>query len=89
MIKYIVTAGSTHKFKFKMSDLIDSSLADLVEEKHPGGTVTTVDGNTATVVVGTTQEIMVDPADLITSTAEAIIKKRLKSRKKLVITVGK
>lgn len=89
MIKFLVTTGSTHTFKFKMTDLIENSLADLVENKYPGGTVTKVEGDKATVVVGGTEDVMIDPAELITNTAESIIKKRLKTRKKLVITVGK
>jgi hypothetical protein len=89
MIKYIATTGATHQFKFNMADLMTSSLAELVEAKYPGGTITEMKDTSATVVVGESHEVMIDPVELISKTAESIIKTKLKTRKKLVITVGK
>ena len=89
MIKYIATIGSTHKLKIKMADLVSSSIEEIVKEKWPDGKVTDITGDTASVMVGESKEIMVDPAELIESTARDIIKKKLKTRKKFTIEVGK
>ena len=89
MIKFIVSFGSEKKMKIKPQDLMENSVGELIKEKFPDGTLVSFDGTTAVVLDGKDQEIMVDPVELIVESAEKVIAKKLKTRKKLSIRVGK
>lgn len=89
MIKYIVSTGIERKIKIKPQDLMERSVGEIIADRYKDGKIISFDGSTAVVIDGKDVTVMVDPKDLITESAEKIIKRKLKTQKKLKISVGK